>query len=203
MVILPYGFEGDGMLWQALSAFHFRMAGGYTGFAPPIPAEYERWPIVDALYDVAPVPDAGGQFKAFLKSHDVGAVIFAGEGDHAIEASHAGGPGIWHRGPIAPRDREVWNVILGGLDVAAQNVGGVTLYQLPAQVRAQWPSEDLLHCRRVPQPSASTGCSPQLTVTSPVAAVSPSCLLSPSSRRVCCRPTGSEALCCAALQRRV
>src|SRR6266851_3714317 len=142
VVILPYGFEGDGMLWQALSAFEFRMAGGYTGFAPPIPAEYERWPIVDALYDVAPIPDAGRQFKAFLKSHDVGAVIFAGEGDHSIEVSHAGGPGIWHRGPIVPRDREVWNVILGGLDVAAQNVGGVTLYQLPAELRAQWPSED-------------------------------------------------------------
>jgi hypothetical protein len=142
VVILPYGFEGDGMLWQALCGFEFRMAGGYTGFAPPIPAEYERWPIVDALYDVAPIPDAGGQFKAFLKSHDVGAVIFAGEGDHSIEVSHAGGPGIWRRGPIVPRDREVWNVILGGLDVAAQNVGGVTLYQLPAELRAQWPSED-------------------------------------------------------------
>jgi hypothetical protein len=142
VVVLPYGFEGDGMLWQALSAFHFRMAGGYTGFAPPIPAEYERWPIVDALYEVAPIPDASGQFKAFLKSHDVGAVIFSGEGDHAIEVSHAASPGIWHRGPIAPRDREVWKVILGGLDVPAQNVGGVTLYQLPAQVRARWPSED-------------------------------------------------------------
>jgi len=142
VVILPYGFEGDGMLWQALSAFHFRMAGGYTGFAPPIPAEYERWPIVDALYDVAPIPDASGQLKAFLKSHDVGAVIFAGEGEHAIEVSHAAGPGIWHRGPIAPRDREVWNVILSGLDIPAQNVGGVALYRLPAQLRAQWPSED-------------------------------------------------------------
>ncbi len=142
VVILPYGFEGDAMLWQALSGFHFRMAGGYTGFAPPIPAEYERWPIVDALYDVAPIPDAGGQFKAFLKSHDVGAVIFAGEGNHAIEVSHAAIPGIWHRGPITPRDREVWTAILGGLDAPAQNVGGVTLYQLPAQVRAQWPSED-------------------------------------------------------------
>ncbi len=142
VVILPYGFEGDGMLWQALCAFHFRMAGGYTGFAPPIPAEYERWPIVDALYDVAPIPDAGGQFRAFLKSHNVDAVIFAGEGDHAIEVSHAWGPGIWHRGPIAPRDREVWKIILDGLDVPAQNVGGVTLYKLPAQIRSQWPSED-------------------------------------------------------------
>ncbi|HVA39083.1 MAG TPA: hypothetical protein VNF49_00340 [Candidatus Binataceae bacterium] len=142
VVILPYGFEGDGMLWQALCAFHFRMAGGYTGFAPPIPAEYERWPIVGALYDVAPIPDAGGQFKAFLKSHDVGAVIFAGEGDHAIDVSHAAGPGIWHRGPIAPRDREVWRMILDGLDVPAQNLGGVTLYQLPEQLRAKWPSEN-------------------------------------------------------------
>ncbi|MGZ6212658.1 MAG: hypothetical protein ACXWNU_09580, partial [Candidatus Binataceae bacterium] len=140
-VILPYGFEGDGMLWQALCAFSFRMAGGYTGFAPPIPAEFERWPIVGALYDVAPIPDADGQFKAFLKSHDVGAVIFAGEGDHAIEVSHAAGPGIWHRGPIAPRDREVWNAILCGLGVAAQSVGGITFYHLPAEVRAQWPDE--------------------------------------------------------------
>ena len=142
VVILPYGFEGDGMLWQALSAFQFRMAGGYTGFAPPIPAEYARWPIVDALYEVAPIPDAAGQFKAFLKSHSVGAVIFAGEGNHAIEVSHVASPGIWHRGPIAPRDREVWKMILGGLDVPAQNVGGVTLYQLPAELRARWPSED-------------------------------------------------------------
>jgi hypothetical protein len=142
VVILPYGFEGDGMLWQALSGFHFRMAGGYTGFAPPIPAEYERWPIVGALYDVAPIPDAGGQFKGFLKSHDVGAVIFAGEGDHAIDVSHAAGPGIWNRGPIAPRDREVWRMILDGLGVPAHTVGGVTIYQLPAQIRAQWPSDD-------------------------------------------------------------
>jgi len=141
VVILPYGFEGDGMLWQALSGFEFRMAGGYTGFAPPIPAEYERWPIVDALYDVAPIPDAGGQFKAFLKSHGVGAVIFAGEGEHAIEVNHAAGPGIWQRGPISPRDREVWNAILAGLGVAPRTAGGITLYQLPAELRAQWPSE--------------------------------------------------------------
>lgn len=142
VVILPYGFEGDGMLWQAQSGFYFRMAGGYTGFAPPIPAEYERWPIVDALYEVAPIPEAGEQFKAFLKSHDAGAVIFAGQGDHAIEVSHAASPGIWHRGPIMPRDRAIWDVILGGLGVGAQTVGGVTLYQLPPQVRARWPSEE-------------------------------------------------------------
>jgi hypothetical protein len=36
----------------------------------------------------------------------------------------------------------VWNVILNGLGVTAQNVGGVTFYQLPPQLRAQWPSED-------------------------------------------------------------
>ena len=144
VVVLPYGFEGEGMLWQALSGFHFRLAGGYTGFAPPIPAEYERWPIVDALYDVAPLPDAPGQFKSFLKRHDVSAVIFAGEGEHAIEVSHSHGPGIWQRGPIPTRDRRVWNSLLDGLDVPFTNVGGVTLYQFPAEMRAAWPDRDAL-----------------------------------------------------------
>jgi hypothetical protein len=142
IMVLPYGFEGDGMLWQALSDFEFRQAGGYTGFAPPIPDSYENWPIVDALYDVAPIPEASQQFRAFLKSHGVGAVVFADEGAHAIEVSHADGPGIWHRGTIPPGDRQVWNVLLGGLGVPGQKVGGVTLYQLPAQVREQWPSVD-------------------------------------------------------------
>jgi hypothetical protein len=142
VMVLPYGFEGDGMLWQALSGFEFRMAGGYTGFAPPIPESYERWPIIDALYDVTPIPGSSAQFRAFLKSHDVGAIVFAGQDDHAIEVSHADGPGIWHRGSIPPRDREVWNVLLGGLGVSGQEIGGITLYQLPARTREQWPSED-------------------------------------------------------------
>ncbi len=142
VVVLPYGFEGEAMLWQALSGFHFRLAGGYTGFAPPIPAEYERWPIVDALYDVAPLPEASGQFKAFLKRHDVSAVIFAGEGEHSIDVSHAEGPGIWQRGPIPPRDRKIWNALLDGLGVPSTSVGGVTLYQFPAAMRAAWPDQD-------------------------------------------------------------
>ncbi len=141
-VVLPYGFEGEAMLWQALSGFHFRLAGGYTGFAPPIPDEYERWPIVDALYDVALLPQASGQFKAFLKRHDVSIVIFAGAGEHAIDVTHSGGPGIWRRGPIPARDREVWNALLDGLDVPAASVGGVTLYQFSAAMRSAWPDQD-------------------------------------------------------------
>lgn len=144
VVILPYGFEGDGMLWQALSGMYFRMAGGYTGFAPPFPPEYARWPVVDALYSVAPLPDAGSQFKAFLKSHGVGAVIFADRGNRLIEVSHAAGPGIWQRGPIPPRDRKVWDTLLDGLEVAPLSVGGITLYRLPPELRARWLGADPL-----------------------------------------------------------
>lgn len=142
VVILPYGFESDAMLWQALSDRYFRMAGGYTGFAPPFPAEYARWPIVAALFDVAPLPEGGVQFQAFLKRHDVGAVIFAGQGNHSIEVDHSAGPGQWRRGPIPARDREVWDMLLAGLGVAPLNVGGITLYRLPADLRARWPDPD-------------------------------------------------------------
>ncbi len=34
LVVLPYGSTGNSMLWQALSGFYFRMAGGYTTIVP-------------------------------------------------------------------------------------------------------------------------------------------------------------------------
>jgi hypothetical protein len=142
VVILPYGFEGDGMMWQARSAMYFRMAGGYVGFAPQIPDEYARWPIVHALYYVTSIPAAGEQFKAFLKSHNVGAVIFADRGDHFFEFSRGSANGMWRHGPIPARDRQVWEALLGALGVAPRKVGGVTLYELPPELRARWPSDN-------------------------------------------------------------
>ena len=37
VVIFPYGFRGDAMLWQAESGFWFRMAEGYLTPKPPPP----------------------------------------------------------------------------------------------------------------------------------------------------------------------
>ena len=40
VIILPYGINGDAMLWQATSNMYFNMVQGWTGF-PLVPAEFE------------------------------------------------------------------------------------------------------------------------------------------------------------------
>ncbi|MGH7915310.1 MAG: hypothetical protein ACREPW_11795, partial [Candidatus Binataceae bacterium] len=49
-IVLPYGILGEGMLWQAATKMYFRMAEGYGTFAPPVPEEHSRWPIMAGLY---------------------------------------------------------------------------------------------------------------------------------------------------------
>ena len=71
VMILPYGFFGEGDLWQAATDMYFRTAGGYVGYAPAIPSGHNRWPIMAGLYEVAGVPEAGDQLKAYLANHDV------------------------------------------------------------------------------------------------------------------------------------
>jgi hypothetical protein len=73
VVILPYGNRGNSMLWQADADFYFRMAGGYTG--PAIIDEFQKWPIVNALYWGSDIADAAIQLGAFLEAHDVRDVI--------------------------------------------------------------------------------------------------------------------------------
>jgi hypothetical protein len=73
VVILPYGNRGNSMLWQAEADFYFRMAGGYTG--PAIIDEFQKWPIVNALYWGSEIADAAPQLGAFLQAHDVRDVI--------------------------------------------------------------------------------------------------------------------------------
>ena len=73
VLILPYGNSGNSMLWQAESDFYFRMAGGYTG--PAIIDEFQKWPIVNALYWASDIADAPTQLGAFLAAHDVRDVI--------------------------------------------------------------------------------------------------------------------------------
>lgn len=73
VMILPFASNGEAMQWQAQSAFHFRVAGGYFSV---IPHEYMAWPIVPALLDEAPyIPGYADQFKAFLAAHDAHAIM--------------------------------------------------------------------------------------------------------------------------------
>lgn len=143
VLVLPYGYEGDGNLWQALSGMYFKMAGGYVGLLPAIPEEYARWPVSYALYNIVRIPGASDQFKAFLKSHKVGAIIFASQGSHFIQATrHGVMAGFWVRESIPPRERSIWAALLDGLGVKPLQVGGITLYNLPSTTRAKWPDID-------------------------------------------------------------
>ena len=38
VMVLPYGYLGEGMLWQAATGFYFRMAGADVSSVPPVPS---------------------------------------------------------------------------------------------------------------------------------------------------------------------
>jgi hypothetical protein len=49
VLIIPYGFTGDALIWQAVSRFYFRMAGGQV--SPLIPAAFAGTPVIRLLHD--------------------------------------------------------------------------------------------------------------------------------------------------------
>ena len=65
VLTLPYGYMGSSTLWQALSGFRFRLAGGEVG--NEIPAAFSD-PVVTALrFDEIP-PEGGVGVIAFVRS---------------------------------------------------------------------------------------------------------------------------------------
>ncbi len=73
LVVLPYGDEGQSMIWQAADQMYFTMAGGYLSF---VPASMADLPVVGELYGTrAPGKDFGGSLLAFCHSHGVRAVV--------------------------------------------------------------------------------------------------------------------------------
>jgi hypothetical protein len=135
VIVLPYGILGEAMLWQAATGMYFRMAGGYVSFAPPVPGEHSRWPIMAGLYQLRGVPGAGDQLKAYLANNGVGAVIVGPRRQYRVGAID-GRPTAttWLRAPTLAPERDATSAILDSLGVPAIEAGGVTLYQLSPQV---------------------------------------------------------------------
>ena len=132
VLILPYGWQGDSMLWHAKTDMYFRMAGGYIGFAPRVPKEFERWPMARALFDTYDIPDTGEQFRAFLANHGVTAIIAAEEGEHFWKnLPGPDGAEAWKRRALNKQDKEIWQSWLLSLGIAPIEVGGVSFYRLP------------------------------------------------------------------------
>ncbi len=108
VVILPYAYRSNNMIWQAQSGMYFRMADGSTG---AIPAEFRDWPIVDAFLDEVYLPDATAQLEAFMAGHDSTTLIISDE---------------------AP-DREQWDSRLSAAGLVKVCVGGVSIFRFTSQ----------------------------------------------------------------------
>ncbi len=73
LVVLPYGAEGQSMIWQAADQMYFNMAGGYLSFVPNSFADLR---LVRELYGtVAPGKGFDASLLAFCHLHGVGAVV--------------------------------------------------------------------------------------------------------------------------------
>jgi hypothetical protein len=121
-LVVPYGWSGNSMLWQAQSDMYFRMAGAWSGMPP---AEFQRWPAMIALFNGAYLPDTQTQLKAFMAAHQVRAVLVD---ESARSSSDA-------------RQRQDYFTVLGALGPALAVVGGVGLYTFTRADLRAW--EDL------------------------------------------------------------
>jgi hypothetical protein len=119
VVALPYGINGDSMMWQLQSRWYFRMAGGYAG-NPPL--EFRQWPIVRVFYRIGTVamPAAGDQLKAFLATHGAAAVL------------------------VDDREAGIWRPLMATLDAAPIDAGGMTIYRAARAELAPWRSANAL-----------------------------------------------------------
>jgi hypothetical protein len=115
------------------------MAEGYVTFAPPVPEQHSRWPIVMGLYQLRGVPAAGGQFKAYLASNGVGAAIVGPRCQYCV-GSIDGRPTAttWLRAPTLASERDATSAMLASLEVPAIETGGVTPYQMSPQALAPY-----------------------------------------------------------------
>ncbi|MGA8569281.1 MAG: hypothetical protein WB580_15930 [Candidatus Binataceae bacterium] len=138
VLVLPFGWQGDCMLWQASTDMYFNLAGGYVSYVPLMPYEYTQWPITMGLYNIAGVPDLGEQLKTFLANHSVSAIIV---GDQRYQLTKFdGGPtlDVPIRVATGPRERGEIAQLLETLGIAPLEIGGVRLYRIPPQMLAPY-----------------------------------------------------------------
>ncbi|MGH7814155.1 MAG: hypothetical protein ACREQI_09155 [Candidatus Binataceae bacterium] len=123
VLVIPFGWRGDSMLWQAAAGMYFRMAGGYMVAHPE---EFDRWPIRRVFYWRAYMPDAPEQLAAFMAHHQIATAIVA---DSDLDAR-------W------------WNGILPALASTEHHVGGVAVYRVSPSALAPYHDVTAAQMRR-------------------------------------------------------
>jgi hypothetical protein len=106
ILILPYDALSQALLWQAETAFYFRLVSGF--YIPP--ADYSRWPITQSFGTGDRMSDFSEQLDGFLGAHQVKAIVVD---------SRSPGP---------------WPGMLSEAGMTAVAAGGVLLYKVPAHV---------------------------------------------------------------------
>jgi len=93
-VVIPYGYTGDSMLWQAVSGLSFPMSGGYLG--PLVPRSFAHSFVTYMLYSGAIAPAYRPCLAPFLAGHAVRSVVVAGPNQERWDwlSSQTGGPAV-------------------------------------------------------------------------------------------------------------
>jgi hypothetical protein len=104
VLTIPWGTNGDAMLWQAETGFYYRQPGAYIGAL--LPLDYVTDPLLPALSNQAVSPPPA-VLQGFLVRRHVGAVVLA--------RSQAG----------------LWPAALGALGMRPVTDHGVLLYRVP------------------------------------------------------------------------
>jgi hypothetical protein len=126
-LILPYGNEGNSDIWQATSGFFFRMAGGYVGQFPLVPAEFTRYhPLVFNFFNLADFLLSNEQLKEFLAQKGVNAIIVSDHEPHLWRESRSPDPSPRELSNFTEDEKAATSLLFGTLGSPIQ-VGGVSL----------------------------------------------------------------------------
>jgi hypothetical protein len=104
VLLIPWGYTGDALFWQAASGFHFRIAGGALG--APIPSTFTGT-IVSRLFNDHAHSGDGPDIVAFARSKGVSTIV------------------------VDPADPQPWSsLLLAAYGPPTKTIGGVLLYEI-------------------------------------------------------------------------
>jgi hypothetical protein len=131
VLIIPYGSSADSDVWLANTGMYFRMPEGWIGPLALAPAEFEHFPLVYALYNLANIPEAADELKVFLARTDVHEIIIADEGKQLWGGDYDHGPPAALRIALDSQQKEALGSLISTLGVKPTRIGGVALYKVP------------------------------------------------------------------------
>lgn len=107
VLVLPYMFRQDSLLWQTQTHFYFRLAATRLGLPP---AEFSSWPVLSTLDTGDEIVDFREQLNAFLGAHQIKAII------------------------VDPIDNGPWKRLMSEAGLSPREIGGIFFYKVPTKV---------------------------------------------------------------------